>query len=339
MKNLINSSENVVDEMLDGLVAERPDALRRVPDSNILVRQDAPVEDKVAVTSGGGSGHEPAFAGYIGEGFLDGAASGRVFTSPTPDMFETLIQSVNAGEGVLVVINNYDGDIMNFEAAMEMVEAEHNIDTETVVVADDVATRSTSGGARGVCGMVLVHKVAGAKAMQDASLEEVAATTKKAVNRVATMGVGLTSCVTPQKGTPTIDLGPEEMEVGIGNHGEPGVERTELMDADDVTDRLSDAVLADLDIESGARVATMVNGMGATPLGELYIVNRRLQALLSDRDITTERAWVGEYTTSLDMAGCSIVVMELDDELASLINAPADSPGLTVAGNQAESHE
>ena len=339
MKKLLNEPERYTDEMIEGLLAANPDSLRQLEDTRVILRAAAPVAGKVGIVTGGGTGHEPASSGLVGPGMLDGVTLGDVFTAPPADGISEMIPECDGCEGVLAVIGNYDGDIMNFEAAMEIVEAEHDIDTETVVVADDVATRSTSGGARGVCGMVLVHKVAGAKAMQDASLKEVATTTRKAADRVATMGVGLTSCVTPQKGTPTIDLGPDEMEVGIGNHGEPGVERTELMDADDVTDRLTDAVLADLDIESGARVATMVNGMGATPLGELYIVNRRLQTLLSDRDITTEQAWVGEYTTSLDMAGCSIVVMELDDELASLINAPADSPGLTVAGNQAESHE
>lgn len=330
MKNLINDPENVVDEMLDGLVAERPDALRRVPDSNILVRQDAPVKDKVAVTSGGGSGHEPAFAGYIGEGFLDGAASGRVFTSPTPDMFETLIQSVNAGEGVLVVINNYDGDIMNLETAMEMIEMETDIDVETVIVNDDVAVEDSeyTTGRRGVCGATFALKIASAKADEGADLETVAETTRAAIDRIGTMSMALTPCVTPEKDEPTFTLPDDEMEIGIGLHGEPGVERTKLAPADEITDRLVDSILEDLD--PSGEVATMVNGTGGTPLMELYVVNRRLHECLDDAGLDHWESWVGEYMSSLDMCGCSVTVMDVNKEFKRLLSAPADSPGMTV---------
>jgi len=330
MKKLVNDPEDVVDEMLDGLVAERPDSLRRVPDSNILVRQDAPVEGKVAVTSGGGSGHEPAFAGYIGEGFLDGAASGEVFTSPTPDMFETLVRSVDAGEGVVVIINNYDGDIMNLETAVEMIEMEEDIDIETVIVDDDVAVEDSefTTGRRGVAGATFALKIASAKATQGADLETVAETARAAIDRIGTMSMALTPCVTPEKGEPTFTLNEDEMEIGIGLHGEPGVERTELASADGITDRLLDGVLDDLD--PSGEVATIVNGMGGTPLMELYVVNRRLRERLDDADLDHWRAWVGEYTSSLDMCGCSVTVMDVDEELKELLAAPADSPGMTV---------
>jgi len=331
MKKLVNEPEDVVDEMLDGLVAERPDLLRRVPDANIIVRGDAPVEGEVAVTSGGGSGHEPAFAGYVGEGYLHGAAAGEVFTSPTPDMFETLVRSVDAGEGVVVVINNYDGDIMNLETAVEMVEMEGDIDVETVIVNDDVAVEDSeyTTGRRGVAGATFALKVAGAKAAQGADLETVAETTRAAIDRIGTMSMALTPCVTPEKGEPTFTLGEGEMEIGIGLHGEPGVERTDLAPADAITDRLVDAVLEDL--EPSGEVATIVNGTGGTPLMELYVVNRRLQERLDDAGLDTWDAWVGEYMSSLDMCGCSVTVMDVDEEFKQLLSAPADSPAMTVA--------
>lgn len=333
MKKLINDPEDVVDEMVDGLVAERPDALRRLPDSNVVVRRDAPTEGKVAVVSGGGSGHEPAFAGYVGEGFLDGGAAGEVFTSPTPQTFETLIRAVDGGAGVLVVVNNYDGDIMNLETAVEMVEMESDIDVETVFVDDDVAVEGSlySSGRRGVCGSTFVLKAASAKAARGADLRAVTETAADAVDRVRTMGVALTSCVTPEKGEPTFDIDDGEMEVGIGLHGEPGVERTAVDSADRVTDRLLDGVLEDLDPSPGADVATIVNGTGGTPLMELYVVNRRLQERLREEGLRTWDAWVGEYMTSLDMCGCSVTVMELDEEFKELLSHPVDAPGLTVS--------
>jgi len=331
MKKLVNDPEDVVDEMLDGLVAERPDKLRRVGDSNILVRQDAPVEGEVAVTSGGGSGHEPAFAGYIGEGYLHGAASGEVFTSPTPDMFETLVREVDAGEGVVVVINNYDGDIMNLDTAVELLELEGDIDVETVIVNDDVAVEDSeyTTGRRGVAGATFALKVAGAKAAQGADLETVAETARRAIDRIGTMSMALTPCVTPEKGEPTFTLGEDEMEIGIGLHGEPGVERTELAPADEITDRLVDGVLEDLD--PSGEVATLVNGTGGTPLMELYVVNRRLSERIDDTGLDHWDAWVGEYMSSLDMCGCSVTVMDLTDEFKELLSAPADSPAMTVS--------
>jgi len=329
MKKLINDPDDVVDEMLEGMVAAHPDRLRRLPDTQVVVRDDGPLDGKVGVVSGGGSGHEPTHAGYIGDGMLDGAAAGDVFSSPTADEFEALIDACDAGEGVLAVIKNYEGDVMNFETAIELAEME-GVDVETVVVDDDVAVEDSlyTSGRRGVCGTILVHKAAGAKAAAGADLDEVRRVAQKVVDNVGTMGMALTSCVTPEKGEPTFDLGEDEIELGIGIHGEPGTERTDVMSADEVTDALTESVLEDLDVDGGEEVLTIVNGMGGTPQMELFVVNRRLQALMDEHGLETWDAWVGDYMTSLDMAGCSITVCVLDDELKELLGAPADTPGL-----------
>jgi dihydroxyacetone kinase-like protein len=330
MKKLINDPDDVVDEMLEGMVAAHPDRLRRLPDTQVVVRDDGPLDGKVGVVSGGGSGHEPTHAGYIGDGMLDGAAAGDVFSSPTADEFEALIDACDAGEGVLAVIKNYEGDVMNFETAIELAEME-GVDVETVVVDDDVAVEDSlyTSGRRGVCGTILVHKAAGAKAAAGADLDEVRRVAQKVVDNVGTMGMALTSCVTPEKGEPTFDLGEDEIELGIGIHGEPGTERTDVMSADEVTDALTESVLKDLDVDGGEEVLTIVNGMGGTPQMELFVVNRRLQALVDEHGLETWDAWVGDYMTSLDMAGCSITMCVLDDELKELLGAPADTPALT----------
>jgi dihydroxyacetone kinase-like protein len=330
MKKLINDPDDVVDEMLDGMTAAYPDRLRRLPDTQVLVRDDAPVDGKVALVTGGGSGHEPTHAGYIGDGMLDGAAAGDVFSSPTADEFEELIGACDAGDGVLAIIKNYEGDVMNFETAIELAEME-GVEVESVVVNDDVAVEDSlyTSGRRGVCGTILVHKAAGAKAAQGAELSEVKRVAEKVIDNVGTMGTALTSCVTPEKGEPTFDLGDDEIELGIGIHGEPGTERTELMSADEITDALTEAVLDDLDLDEGQEVLTIVNGMGGTPQMELFVVNRRLQELLGERGLETWDAWVGDYMTSLDMMGASVTVCAVDDELKELLGAPADTPALT----------
>ena len=331
MKKLINDPDDVVDEMLDGMTAAYPDRLRRVPETQVLVRDDGPVDGKVALVTGGGSGHEPTHAGYVGDGMLDGAAAGGVFSSPTADQFEALIHACDGGDGVLAIIKNYEGDVMNFETAIELAEME-GVEVDSVVVDDDVAVEDSlyTSGRRGVCGTILVHKAAGAKAAEGAELSEVKRVAQKVIDNVGTMGMALTSCVTPEKGEPTFDLGADEIELGIGIHGEPGTERTETMPADDVTDELTEAVLDDLGVESGQEVLTVVNGMGGTPQMELFVVNRRLQELLGERDVETWDAWVGDYMTSLDMAGASVTVCVVDDELKELLGAPADTPALTV---------
>ena len=331
MKKLINDPDDVVDEMLDGMVAAYPDQVRRLADTNVLVREDAPVDGKVGIVSGGGSGHEPTHAGYLGDGMLDGAAAGEVFTSPTADELEELVAAADGGEGVLMVIKNYEGDVMNFETAGEMVEME-GTDVAQVVVDDDVAVEDSlyTSGRRGVCGTILVHKAAGAKAAEGADIEDVQRVAQKVVDNVGTMGMALTSCVTPEKGEPTFDLPEDEIELGIGIHGEPGVERTDVMSADEITEELTEAVLADLDVEAGQEVMTIVNGMGGTPQMELFVVNRKLQELLGEHEVETWDAWVGDYMTSLDMEGCSITVCVVDEELKELLGAPAETPALTV---------
>ena len=329
MEKLINDSDDVVDEMLEGMVAAYPDRLRRLPDTQVVVRDDAPLDGKVGVVSGGGSGHEPTHAGYIGDGMLDGAAAGDVFSSPTADEFEALIGACDGGEGVLAVVKNYEGDVMNFETAIELAEME-GTEVATVVVDDDVAVEDSlyTSGRRGVCGTIIVHRAVGAKAAEGGDLDEVQRVGQNVVDNVGTMGTALTSCVTPEKGEPTFDLGDDEIELGIGIHGEPGTERTGTMSADEVTEKLTGSVLDDLGLDGRREVVTVVNGMGATPQMELFIVNRRLQELLNERGIETWDAWVGDYMTSLDMAGCSITVCAVDEELKQLLSAPADTPAL-----------
>jgi dihydroxyacetone kinase-like protein len=329
MKKLINEPGDVVDEMLDGMVAAYPDRLRRLEGQEVLVRADAPVADKVGVVSGGGSGHEPTHAGYIGDGMLDGAAAGEIFTSPTADQLGEMIQACDAGEGVLCVVKNYEGDVMNFDTAAEMADME-GVEVAQVVVNDDVAVEDSlyTSGRRGVCGTILVHKAAGAKAAEGADLAEVQRVAEKVVEHVGTMGMALTSCVTPEKGEPTFDLGEDEIELGIGIHGEPGTERTDIMSADEVTEHLTENVLADLDLDEGQEVVTIVNGMGGTPQSELFVVNRRLQQLMDEHGLETWDAWVGDYMTSLDMMGCSVTVCAVDDELKELFAAPADTPAM-----------
>jgi len=330
MKKLINDPEDVVDEMLDGMEAAYPDRLRRLDGTNVMVRSDAPVDGKVAVVSGGGSGHEPTHAGYIGDGMLDGAAAGEVFTSPTADELSEMLQATDSGEGVLCVVKNYEGDVMNFETAAEMAEMEGVEDVEQVVVNDDVAVEDSlyTSGRRGVAGTILVHKVAGAAAHRGEDLEEVARLAEKMIDNVRTMGTALTSCVTPEKGEPTFDLGEDEIELGIGIHGEPGTERVDMMPADDIAEELTGEVLDDLDPDEGDEVVTIVNGMGGTPLMELFVLNRKVQELMDEHDLEVWDPMVGDYMTSLDMMGASITVATVDDELKELLAYEADTPAL-----------
>jgi dihydroxyacetone kinase-like protein len=331
MKKLINNPETVVDEMLDGMIAAYPEQLRRLDDTTVVVRDDGPVSGKVGIVSGGGSGHEPTHAGFIGDGMLDGAAAGEIFTSPTADQLNEMIQACDAGEGVLCVVKNYEGDVMNFETAGEMAAME-DAEVRQVVVNDDVAVEDSlyTSGRRGVAGTIFVHKVAGAKAAEGADLDEVERVAQKMIDNVATMGVALTSCVTPDKGEPTFDLPDDEIELGIGIHGEPGTERTDMMSADEITDHLTERVLDDLDLDEGQEILTLVNGMGGTPQSELFIVNRRLQEIVDDHGLETWDSWVGDYMTSLDMMGCSVTVAAVDEELKTLLTASAETPALTV---------
>ncbi|ELK48611.1 dihydroxyacetone kinase subunit DhaK [Halobacillus sp. BAB-2008] len=293
----------------------------------MIVRKDAPVEGKVGIVSGGGSGHEPAHAGFVGKGMLDAAVSGEVFTSPTPDQILEAIKAVDSGAGVLLVVKNYTGDVMNFDMAKELAEAE-GIAVESVLVNDDVAVEDSSftTGRRGVAGTVFVHKIAGAKAEEGASLEEVKQTAEHVVHNVRTMGVALSPCIMPTSGEPSFHLEDGEMELGIGIHGEPGVETKPLATADEIATALLDSVLSELEPVGNDQAAVMINGMGATPEMELYVFNRKVQELLAEKGVSVCRTFVGEYMTSLEMAGCSLTILKVDDDLKALLNAPSEAP-------------
>lgn len=325
MKKIINSVEQVENEMVLGMAKAYPQYVRKLDCGNVVVRANRK-EGKVALISGGGSGHEPAHGGYVGEGMLDAAVSGAVFTSPTPDQIYEGIKAVATDQGVLMVIKNYTGDVMNFEMAGEMAQME-GIKVAQVVVNDDVAVKDSlyTVGRRGVAGTVFVHKIAGAKAETGASLEEVQAVAQKVIDNVRTMGMAIRPCTVPAAGQPGFELNDDEMEVGIGIHGEPGTHREPLKKADEIVDLLLEKILADLDY-SGKEVAMMINGSGATPLMELFIVNNRVSDVLAEKGIKVYKTLVGEYMTSIEMEGFSISLLRLDDELKELLDAKADTP-------------
>jgi dihydroxyacetone kinase-like protein len=327
MKKIINNPENVVEEMLQGMVAAHPQYLKRVEGADVVVRANK--GSKVALVSGGGSGHEPSHGGFVGKGMLDGAVAGAVFTSPTPDQVYEAIKAVDSGNGVLLVIKNYTGDVMNFEMAAEMAEAD-GIKVDKVVVADDVAVENSTWtvGRRGIAGTIFVHKIAGAKAEAGGSLEEVKAVAEKVIANVRSMGMALSPCTVPAAGKPSFELGEKEVEIGMGIHGEPGTHREEIKTADETTQHLVDKVLAEGLLSSGDEVAVLVNGLGATPLMELYIANRKVAAILADKGIKTVKTFVGNYMTSLEMAGYSVSILKLDAETKELLLAPADTPAL-----------
>lgn len=327
MKKLINSVETVEDEMIQGLVKAYPQYLKKVDGQNVVVRAKKK-EGKVALISGGGSGHEPAHAGYVGEGMLDAAVAGAVYTSPASDAILEGIKAIATDAGVLMVIKNYTGDVMNFEMAAEMAEME-GIKVKQVVVNDDVAVKDSlyTVGRRGVAGTVFVHKIAGAMAETGASLDEVQKVAQKVIDNVRTMGAATLPSTIPASGKPGFELAEDEMEVGIGIHGEPGTHREKMMTANDITDHLLEKILADIDY-SGSEVAVMVNGSGSTPLMELYIINNRVADVLAEKGIKVVQTFVGEYMTSIDMAGFSISVLKLDDQLKELLAAKADTPAM-----------
>lgn len=327
MKKLINEVVNVEEEMILGLVKSAPDKLRKLDCGTVVVRANKK-EGKVALVSGGGSGHEPAHGGYVGEGMLDGAVAGAVFTSPTPDQIYEAIKAVATDKGVLCIVKNYTGDIMNFEMAIDMAKDE-GIKADYVVVNDDVAVKDSlyTTGRRGVAGTVLVHKIAGALAETGASLEEVKAIAEKVIANVRTMGMAITACTMPAAGKPGFDLKDDEMEIGIGIHGEPGTSREPLKPANAIAEELLDKITDDIDFV-GKEVAVIVNGMGGTPLMELYIVNNFVHDYLEKKGIKIYDTMVGNFMTSIEMAGFSITLLRLDEELKSLYNAKADTPAL-----------
>ena len=331
MKKIINAVDQVENQMIEGMVKAFPQYVKKLDAGNIVVRAQKK-EGKVALISGGGSGHEPAHGGFVGKGMLDAAVAGAVFTSPTPDQVYEGIKAIDAGKGVLMVIKNYTGDVMNFEMAGDMAADMDGIEVKQVVVNDDVAVEDSTWttGRRGVAGTIFVHKIAGACAETGASLDEVQAVAQKVIDNVRTMGMAIKPCIVPAAGTPGFELADDEMEIGIGIHGEPGVKKAKLETADEIVDQLLEKILADIDY-AGSEVAVMINGCGATPLMELFVVNNRVADVLAEKGIKVYKTFVGEYMTSLEMEGFSITLLRLDDELKGFLDAEADTPALTVA--------
>lgn len=328
MKKLINAPDAVVDEALAGMAAAHGDLLK-VIEPNVIVRADAPRSGKVGVISGGGSGHEPMHGGFVGLGMLDAACPGAVFTSPVPDQMLAATKAVDGGAGVLHIVKNYTGDVMNFELAAELAQAE-GIEVTAVVIADDVAVQDSlyTAGRRGVGGTVLAEKIVGAAAEEGQDLAAVTALCQRVQDNVRSMGMALTSCTVPAAGKPTFEIGDDEMEIGIGIHGEPGRERRSMASADEITEALMTPILDDGGFGSGDRVLAFVNGMGGTPLLELYVVYNKVAAMCRERGVTIERNLVGSYITSLEMAGCSITLLKLDDEMTRLWDAPVHTAAL-----------
>ena len=329
MKKLINDPRNVVADSLAGLALAHADILRVCFGPVYVARVEAPVAGKVGVISGGGSGHEPMHAGYVGKGMLDAACPGHVFTSPTPDQIEAATLAANGGAGVLHIVKNYTGDIMNFEMAAELCAAS-GVEVRAVVIDDDVAVENSlyTAGRRGVGTTVLAEKICGAAAERGYDLARVEALCRRVNAGGRSMGVALTPCTVPAAGKPNFELGEGEMEMGIGIHGEPGRERGSVREAREIVAHMVESILVDLPFTSGDRVIAMVNGMGGTPLLELYIVYGELERLLAGRNIAVARRLVGNYITSLEMAGCSITLLRADDEMLSLWDDPVRTAGL-----------
>ncbi|SCX38237.1 dihydroxyacetone kinase, N-terminal domain [Klenkia marina] len=327
MKKLINDPADVVADALRGMAAAHP-RLRVDHENRVVLRGDAPVRGKVGLVSGGGSGHEPMHGGFVGPGMLDAACAGEVFTSPVPDQMVAATQGVDGGAGVLHIVKNYTGDVMNFEMAAELVAAESGTEVVTVVVDDDVAVTDSlyTAGRRGVGTTVLLEKIVGAAAEEGRPLAEVADLARRVDDTGRSMGVALTSCTVPAAGKPTFDLPEGEMEIGIGIHGEPGRRRVPLAPAREVAQMLVEPILADRTFTDG--VICFVNGLGGTPLLELYVVYAEVAAILEKAGIGIARSLVGPYMTSLEMAGCSVTLLQADDELLRLWDAPVDTPGL-----------
>ena len=328
MKKLINDPQCFVDEMIDGLLLAHPEQLRAASeDRRALVRADSPKPGRVGIVTGGGSGHLPTFLGFVGEGLCSGVAIGNVFSSPSSEQCLEATRASDGGAGVLYLFGNYGGDVLNFDLAADFAEVD-GIKTCTVLVTDDVASQPKARAAdrRGVAGIFFAYKCAGAAAERGDDLDGVVAAAQAAADSTRSMGIGLSPTILPTVGKPTFELEEGEMEIGIGIHGEPGIHRGPLETADAVTDRLLDPIMADLDLVRGDRVAVLVNGMGATPLEELYLLYRRVHQRLTALGIEIERRYIGEFATSLEMAGASISLMRLDDATAELLAAPARSP-------------
>jgi dihydroxyacetone kinase-like protein len=317
--------------MLHGLVKANPE-LNYFEGFEVVARKEK--SKKVGLVSGGGSGHEPAHAGYVGKGMLDAAVAGNIFASPSPDRIIKGIQEANNGEGVLLIIKNYSGDIMNFDMAKDLAEME-GIEVESVVVKDDVAVKDStySTGRRGIAGTVFVHKLAGAKAEKGASLKEVKEIAEKTIENVRSMGMAMTPCILPAVGKPGFVLEDDIIEIGMGIHGEPGVEKTEIKTAKEIANILCKKILDDYNY-SDSEVAVLINGLGATPLMELYILNNEVEKILKENGIVVFKTFVGNYMTSLEMAGCSVSILKLDEEMKELLNDPCDTVAMKVLGGR-----
>jgi dihydroxyacetone kinase-like protein len=329
MKKFLNDPADLVKESLVGLEAAHGDLLRYDAEAQIVVRSDAPVQGKVALVSGGGSGHEPLHGGFVGRGMLDAACPGEVFTSPVPDQMLAATKAVDGGAGVVHIVKNYTGDVMNFKLAAEDA-ADEGIDVESVLVDDDVAVQDSlyTAGRRGVGATVLLEKIAGAAAERGDDVQSVAAIARRVNERARSFGVALSSCTPPAAGTPIFDLPEGQIEIGIGIHGEPGRRREQLSTAHEIVSVMTEAVLSDLKPAEGANLLAFVNGMGGTPLLELYLLYGEVDRQLRDAGLQPVRNLVGSYITSLEMAGASLTVLELDDELTSLWDAPVHTPAL-----------
>jgi phosphoenolpyruvate---glycerone phosphotransferase subunit DhaK len=327
MRKILNDVNDYVTEMLDGLLKAHPEQLAFAEDVHAIVRADAPVAGKVALATGGGSGHLPVFLGYVGRGMLDGCAVGDVFQSPSAEQMLDVTRRIHGGKGVVYIYGNYGGDVMNFDMAAEMADME-DIRVETVLVKDDVASAPPAEAARrrGVAGMVYAFKLAGAKAEAGGDLDEVAAIARKTLAHTRTIGVALSPCTVPQAGKPTFTIGEDEMEIGMGIHGEPGMKREKLQTADVITERMMGALLEDLAPSAGDTVSIMLNSLGATPHEELYIMYRKAHEILEASGLKVHRPYVGRFATSMEMVGASITLLRLDDELKALLDAPAHSP-------------
>ena len=330
MKKIINDPYAVVDETISGILKAYPYHLRMSSESSrALVRADAPVKGKVGICTGGGSGHIPVFLGYVGPGLLDGVSVGNVFSSPSADDMLAATKEVNGGAGVLYIFGNYSGDTMNFEMAAEMAGME-DIEVQISIVSDDVASapRAEREKRRGVAGLVFAYKLAGAKAATMATLKEVKAVADKAISETCSIGVALSPCTIPAAGKPTFSIADDEMEIGMGIHGEPGLQRTKMKPADEIADEMAQRVIADLPFESGDEVAVLVNGLGATPPEELFILYNRVHDILGEHGLKVWKTYVGEYATSMEMAGASLTLLRLNDEFKALLDTPAFSPFL-----------
>ena len=321
MKKLINKADDLVDQMLDGLVKANPEKIIRIEGTNVIARADAPVEGKVGLISGGGSGHEPAHAGYVGKGMLDCAIAGDVFTSPTPDQVLEAIKKANSGKGVFMVIKNYQGDVMNFEMAKEMAEME-DIEVDYIIVADDIAVEKKEDR-RGVAGTIFVHKTLGAMAENGASLAEIKDMAEKITADIKSIGIATKPCTNPSDGKESFSLEDNEFEMGIGIHGEEGIQKEEMKSADEIVKEMLDRLLVEID-DKDSQYAVLLNGMGATPEMELYIVNNSLSDYLAEKNIKVARTYIGNFMTSMDMAGFSITLYKVDDERLKLLDQEVD---------------